>query len=93
MLWKRLNKDNTPIFMSRRLRAGDSAYHDLPVINLLSRKAMTHEEEKERDQLCGTPLLLRLHEEVVAGAMNTPRTDEGLKATGSSTATKWKRVL
>jgi hypothetical protein len=40
MLWKRLNKNNTPIFMSSRLRVGDSAYHDFPVINLLSRKAM-----------------------------------------------------
>jgi hypothetical protein len=38
-------------------------------------------------------LLLRLHEEVVAGAKNTPHADEGLKATGSSTAMERKRVL
>jgi hypothetical protein len=43
MLWQRLHKNDAPIFMSRGLRTGHSAYHDFPVINLLRHKTVREE--------------------------------------------------
>jgi hypothetical protein len=45
------------------------------------------------DQLYGTPFPQKLRQEQIAETTITPHAVESLKATGSSTTSKWKRVL